>query len=56
MFKPKHQNYRVCRNLAGETLYELHKTCTCEECKRKVRNKAGCPNQATAYTKEGIPF
>lgn len=46
----KYQNYRACRSLAGETLYELHKNCKCEYCRRKLEWKRQPPNQATATT------
>lgn len=35
--KPKYQNYRTCKNLDGETLYELNKYCECEGCKKRYQ-------------------
>ena len=48
--KPKYQNYRVCRSLAGETLYELHKYCKCDDCERKLKYDRLPANKATATT------
>lgn len=50
--KPKHQDYRVCCSLTGETLYELHKICKCENCQCKLKYDRLPPNQATVTTKD----
>ncbi|MBU8573737.1 MULTISPECIES: hypothetical protein [Bacillus] len=33
--KPKYQNYRTCKTLSGETVYELNKYCQCPECRKR---------------------
>ena len=43
-------NYRICKSIAGETVYEQHKSCRCESCNRRLKMEGRPPNQATTTT------
>jgi len=50
------KNYRVCYEngnpVAGKEIYELHKLCTCSDCKDRKTLKKEPINCATATTKD----
>ncbi|HID0817737.1 TPA: hypothetical protein ACXNW8_003453 [Clostridium botulinum] len=56
MEKPKYKNYRVCyeggNSVTGKEIYELHKLCSCQDCKNKQVLNKGTVNKATATTKD----